>query len=52
MRSASKAIIAPRCSLGDALEIGGIVVGGEGVLLAAELGDLLGKAAGILLACP
>ena len=31
--------------LGDALEIGGVVVAGEGVLLAADLGDELGELA-------
>ena len=31
--------------LGDALEIGGVVVAGEGVLLAADLGDALGELA-------
>ena len=31
--------------LGDALEIGGVVVAGEGVLLAADLGDAPGELA-------
>ena len=39
--------------LGDALEIGGIVVAGEGVLLAADLGDRLReRALRMGLACP
>ncbi len=39
--------------LGDALEIGGVVVRGEGILLAAEIGDELGELAlRMLRACP
>ena len=45
MRSASNAISSAEMLLGDALEIGGVVVAGEGVLLAADLGDALGELA-------
>ena len=43
MRSASNSISRAEVLLGDALEIGGVVVAGEGVLLAADLGDALAR---------
>ena len=53
MRSASKAIMVAEVLAGDALEIGGVVVGGEGVLLAAERRHDLGELAGRMAArCP
>ena len=45
IRSASNDIIDAEMLLGDALEIGGVVVAGEGVLLAADLGDRFGEGA-------
>ena len=50
MRSASNAIISLRCSRGTRWIEAGIVAGGEGILLAADLGDVLREGvAGIFL---
>ena len=45
MRSASISITVWQPVLGDALEVGGGVLAGEGVVLAAEPGDDLGELA-------
>ena len=49
MRSASNSIMVPRVLARDALEVAGVVVAGEGVLLAADGRELLREAAGRIL---